>query len=135
MTTVKLPTKLLTIQQFIERRRPIWILTTIGFFSIVQKERNQSNDTLTIRARVREDLEGLRAYIPDMSDIIESEDSDYRYRAVAKRETVMAALATLAGGIDYDNFKNEVASRQGYRRAVVYGDVWQVLYRLQSNRR
>ncbi len=30
-----------------------------------------------------------------MSDIIESEDSDYRYRAVAKREAVMAALATL----------------------------------------
>jgi hypothetical protein len=118
MTTVKLPTKLLTIQRFIERRSPIWILTTIGFFSIVQKEWNQSNDTLTIRARVLGDLEGLRAYIPEMSDIIESEDSDYRYRAVAKRETVMAALATLVGGIDYDNFKAAVAAapRQGYRR-------------------
>jgi hypothetical protein len=132
MTTVKLLAKLLTIQRFIERRHPIWILTTIGFFSIVQKEWNQSNDTLTIRSRVRGDLEGLRAYIADMSDIIESEDSDYRYRAVAKREAVMAALATLVADIDYDNFKSEVASRQGYRRAAVYGDVWQVLYGLQA---
>jgi hypothetical protein len=132
MTTVKLPTKLLTIQRFIERRHAIWILTTIGFFSIVQKPCNKANGTLTIRARVRDDLEGLRAYLPDMSDIIESEDSDYRYRTVAKRETVMAALATLVADIDYDNFKNEVALRQGYRRAAVYGDVWQVLYGLQA---
>ncbi len=68
-----------------------------------------------------------------MSDIIESEDSDYRYRAVAKREAVMAAMATLVADIDYDNFKSEVASRQGYRRAAVYGDVWDVLYGLQPS--
>lgn len=89
---------------------------------------------MTIRSRVRGDLEGLRAYIPDMSDIIESEDSDYRYRSVAKRETVMAALATLVADIDYDNFKAAVAAapRQGYERAAVYGRVWQVLYGLQT---
>jgi hypothetical protein len=69
-----------------------------------------------------------------MSDIIESEDSDYRYRAVAKREAVMAAMAALVADIQYDNFKNAVASRQGYERAAVYGDVWQVLYGLQSGR-
>jgi hypothetical protein len=129
---VKLP----TIQRFIERRQAIWVLTTIGFFSIVQKPWDQPQGTLTIRARVRDDLEGLRAYIPDMSDIIESEDSDYRYRSVAKRETVMAALATLVADIQYDNFKAAVAAapRQGYRRAAVYGDVWHVLYRLQNGR-
>lgn len=61
--------------------------------------------------------------------IIESEDSDYRYRAVAKRE---AALATLVADIDYDNFKNAVGAVQGFDRASVYGDVWGVLYGLQS---
>lgn len=110
----------------------IWILTTTGFYSVVQKPWDQPQGTLTIRARVRGDLEDLRAYIPDMSDIIESEDSDYRYRAVAKRETMMAVLATLVADIEYDNFKSEVASRQGYRRAAAYGDVWQVLYGLQA---
>lgn len=67
-----------------------------------------------------------------MSDIIESADSDYRYRAVARRQAVSDALAQLAADIDYDNFKNEVASRQGYQRAAVYGDVWHDLYRLQA---
>lgn len=67
-----------------------------------------------------------------MGELIESDDSDYRYRAVAKRDAVMAALATLVADIDYDNFKNEVASRQGYERAAVYGDVWEVLYGLQT---
>ena len=67
-----------------------------------------------------------------MSDIIESADSDYRYRAVARRQGVSDALAQLAADIDYDNFKNEVASRQGYQRAAVYGDVWHDLYRLQA---
>jgi hypothetical protein len=110
----------------------MWILTTTGFFSIVQKPWDQPKGTLTIRSRVSADLEGLRAYIPEMSEIIESEDSDYRYRAVAKREAMMAVLATLVADIDYDNFKSEVASRQGYRRAAVYGDVWQVLDGLQA---
>ena len=69
-----------------------------------------------------------------MSDIIESEDSDYRYRSVGKRETVMTAMATLVADIDYDNFKSEVASRQGYGRAAVYGNLWGVLHGLQSGR-
>jgi hypothetical protein len=112
----------------------MWIITKIGFFSIVQKEWNQPNHTLTIRARVRKDLESLRAYLPDMGEIVESLDSDYRYRAVADRKTVSEAMAKLAADIDYDNFKNEVASRQGYARASVYGDVWHDLYRLRSGR-
>jgi len=112
----------------------MWIITKIGFFSIVQKLWNQSDDTLTIRARARADLENLRAYLPDMSEVIASEDSDYRYRATADREAVMAAMFKLTADIDYDNFKNEVASRQGYARAAIYGEVWEVLYKLQSGR-
>ena len=49
-------------------------------------------------------------------------------------EAVCAALAALVADIDYGNFKNAVASRQGYDRASVYGDVWGVLYGLQSGR-
>jgi hypothetical protein len=89
---------------------------------------------LTIRARVRADLERLSTYVPDMSAIIESEDSDYRYRAVANRGAVSSAMAKLVADIDYDNFKNEVASRQGYQRASVYGQVWHKLYDLQNGR-
>lgn len=112
----------------------MWIITKIGFFSIVQKPWNKPNDTLTIRARARADLENLRTYLPDMSEIIASEDSDYRYRATTDREAVMAAMSNLTADIDYDNFKNEAASRQGYARAAIYGEVWEVLYKLQSSR-
>ena len=71
-----------------------------------------------------------------MSDIISSEDSDYKYRTVADREAVMAAMSMLTAEIQYDNFKSEVARSegQGYKRAAVYADVWHVLYRLQSSR-
>ena len=81
---------------------------------------------------MRSDLEGLRAYLPDMGEIIESHDSDYRYRALADRRAVSEAVAKLAADIDYDNFKNEVAKRQGRSRASVYGHVWGELYRLQN---
>jgi hypothetical protein len=69
-----------------------------------------------------------------MSDFMESEGSDHRYRVVAKREAVIAALATPVADIDYDNFKAAVGAVQGYDRASVYGDVWGVLYDLQSGR-
>ena len=113
----------------------MWILhPKVGFLSLVQKDWNKRDDTLTIRARVYDDLVRLKAYLPSMSDIISSEDSDYRYRSVADREAVMSAMSTLTKDIDYDNFKNAVCSQQGYERAAVYGDVWHVLYRLQSSR-
>ena len=34
--------------------------------------------------------------------------------------------------IDYDNFKNEVAKKQGTHRAAAYGKVWDVLCKLQT---
>ncbi|CAN1544623.1 hypothetical protein MCEMIH15_01904 [Caulobacteraceae bacterium] len=111
----------------------MWILhPKIGFLSVVEKSSDKSKGTLTIRARVNEDLIRLKAYLPDMSDIVTSENTDYRYRSVAKREAVMAAMSKLAADIDYDNFKNEVALRQGYQRAAIYNDVWEVLYGLQT---
>jgi enoyl-CoA hydratase/carnithine racemase len=73
----------------------MWIITKIGFFSIVQKPWSNPNDTLTVKARARTDLENLRAYLPEMSEIIASEDSDYRYRATADREAVMAMASRI----------------------------------------
>ncbi len=103
---------------------------------MVEKPWDKPNGTLTIRARVYDDLVRLKAYLPSMSDIISSEDSDYKHRAVADREAVIAAMSLLTAEIQYDNFKDEVArsEHQGYARAALYGEVWQVLYRLQSSR-
>lgn len=84
---------------------------------------------------MRSDLENLRdRYLPDMGEISESTRSDYRFRTVAERTAVSEAMAALAAGIDYSNFKSEVAATQGYARADVYGHVWGEIYRLQSGR-
>lgn len=110
----------------------MWIITPIGFFSIVRKPDDVASGTLTVRARVRGDLEALRALCPELGDIVESPHNDYRFRARGPTAAVGAVLARLTEEIDYDNFKAAVGARQGYERALLYHEVWDVLYRLQK---
>lgn len=111
----------------------MWIMTTTGFYSVVQKAEDVANGTVSVRARVRADLDGLRAYLPAMGDLIETDDSDYRYRVIGPHEAFAAAVAAMAADIDYDNFKAVVAERQGEDRAAVYGNVWADLLALQKD--
>jgi len=111
----------------------MWLLTPFGFFSIVQKPDDADRGTLTIRGRAKSDLEDLRKrYLPAMSEIIENAGTDYRYRANASRSDVQAAVGRIVQDLDYGNFKDEVARRQGSRRAKIYGKVWDALYELQQ---
>lgn len=111
----------------------MWLMTRYGFFSIVEKPADRDDGMLTVRARVRGDLDALRKHVmPGLGLIAEQAGTDYRFRARALRVDVSAALAKLAGELDYSNFKDEVALKQGKGRAAVYGKVWDVLYGLQS---
>lgn len=110
----------------------MWLITPTGFFSVVQKPDDVDAGTLTLRARVRSDLEALQAlWLPLLGPITESRDTDYRYRAKAPREAVAAAMADMVRHLDYSNFKSEVARVQGHRRAATYHHVWDALYPLQ----
>jgi 8-oxo-dGTP pyrophosphatase MutT (NUDIX family) len=112
----------------------MWLITPIGFFSIVQKSTDVASNTLTIRARVKGDLEALKATVlPGLGGITESKSTDYRYRAVAPKPQVEAAMAKLVATLDYGNFKNQVAKMQGSKRAKLYHDVWDVLSRMQGD--
>jgi hypothetical protein len=112
----------------------MWLITPTGFYSIVEKPTDRGKETLTVRARVRGDLLALRrAYCPSLGRIRESEDTDYRYRATAKRAEVARAVAAMIDGLGYSNFKSEVAIQQGLDRAHLYHDVWDVLHRLQDD--
>ncbi len=108
----------------------MWLFTPFGFFSIVQK---QEGDTLTIRARVREDLDRLREqYLPSLSSTVAGGGTDYPFRATAARKAVATAVARITEDITYSNFKNEVARELGHERAHVYGSVWGVMRDLED---
>lgn len=112
----------------------MWIITPLGFFSIVQKPADEAAGTLTVRARVRSDLEALQAAVlPGLGKITESKSADYRFRATALRPLVEAAMAKLTAQLDYSNFKSQVAKVQGAKRANLYHDVWDVLHRMQGD--
>jgi hypothetical protein len=108
----------------------MWLITTTGFYSIVQKPGEKS---LTIRSRVKKDLEVLRdKYLPDLGEIVKNENTDYRYRTIISHAELAEATAHMIQDIDYDNFKNTVAKVQGHNRAHVYSNVWEDLLALEK---
>jgi hypothetical protein len=67
--------------------------------------------------------------MPALSRTVVKEHGDYRYRAFCTVAELQAAMSKMVEGISrYENFKNEVKSKQGEGRAQLYGDVWQVMY-------
>ena len=107
----------------------MWLVTTQGFYSVVAHR--EDPDTLIVRGRSRDDLEALREQVPDLEPF-EDPSADYRHRAYVSRAEWLAAVAQLTCDVDYDNFKNAVAARQGAARAKVYGSVWADLLSLQE---
>ncbi len=108
----------------------MWLFTNFGFFSIVQKP---GTDWLTIRARVRGDLDNLRdRYLPNLSATQAKGGTDYPWRATIPHAEFAAALGRIVMDLNYDNFKNEVAARQGKARAQRYGKVWSALYDMEA---
>lgn len=88
---------------------------------------------MTVRARARGDLETLKErYIPKLGHILKGEGTDYQYRAKVSREDLAKAMGKIITDIDYSNFKDSVAEKQGNKRARIYGDVWETLLGLQK---
>lgn len=102
----------------------MWIFTTQGFFSIVDKHDTDHPNDLCIRARARADLENLVKELVGHPEIISGGGTDYPYRVWAVRDDVEEWLSRQVDDLDYSNFKNEVARVQGRERAHIYGGVW-----------
>jgi len=116
----------------------MWIFTTFGFFSVVQKPVSPGapSGKLVIRSRVPGDLEALKAdYMPEMGEIIATPDGDYKFRAAITHAAFAEGMAKVALDIDYDNFKTEVSMRAGYDRAQVYHEVWKAAFGLERMQR
>ena len=110
----------------------MWLFTTIGFFSVVQKS---GNSFLTVRARVASDLDRLREkYMPDLSKTIKGQGSDYPFRATISHEDFAKGMEKIVKAIHYSNFKAEVEAKMGSKREAIYHEVWRILLELEKER-
>jgi hypothetical protein len=119
----------------------MWVMTQEGFYSVVEyspsMERGEApkaqKGSLLVRARVLQDLEALGKYVPGLT--IQRDDSaDYAFRSIVPRAEWTAFLIAAVEEVDYGNFKNRVASRQGEERAGIYHMVWSALLALKRLR-
>ncbi|MGY1777770.1 hypothetical protein ACI8AV_18085 [Geodermatophilus sp. SYSU D00804] len=112
----------------------MWLLTPTGFYSAVA---TGDGDVLAVRTRTLGDARQLvdRVFADgDYSRVITRPHADYRHRVLLTGEQWTDFVADEAAHIDYGNFKQAVAERQGSARAAVYAEVWASLYRLQTER-
>ena len=98
----------------------MWVFTSTGFVSAVRK--NDRPDVVTVRSRDRKSLEPLTTKAG--VDIKISPFGDYPYRAFIKPELFTEWVSEQANAIDYDNFKNRVASTRGYGFVESLHNVW-----------
>lgn len=111
----------------------MWLFTKVGFFSVVlssesKPEVGNEDDVLSIRARIKGDLEKLRSsYAPELTDTIELPGRDYPYRAYISKEKFAAAMCRAALDVDYGNFKSMIHRTVGLARELLYSKVWGVM--------
>ena len=109
----------------------MWLVTKIGFFNIIQYDEDKADDLLTIKARSKEDLLNTQKYLPDIVEIEESSEADYRFRLKAPKLAVAGMIAALVEGIDYRLTKPSI-SKSFPERARLYFNVWDTLYHIQE---
>ena len=103
----------------------MWVFLPGGFISVVA-HREQPNDFM-IRSRNSEHLSIL---FPEC-EIIELDDSDYRYRTVLPRREVNDMISKHIENMEYDNFKSSISESE-YNNACNH--VWRVMYSYGQNR-
>lgn len=104
----------------------MWIMTTIGFFSIVEKPKGQ----ICIRARRRQDLSALKLLFGTDAEIHRTVQADYRFRMFLSREFFNQKFVKLANLVEYSNFKDAV-KRVNPKREKIYHRVWHELLAIE----
>lgn len=113
----------------------MWMISKYGFASVV--EHKDQPGCVLVRGRDRGDLEEFCEVardcdVPGFSEqaIEEDPSADYRFRMTVKDKDWGQLAQALAIGIDYPNFKNEVASVDP-KRAEIYAGVWSQMMKIQ----
>lgn len=104
----------------------MWIVMNDSYVSIVKNRLDEQQ--VVVRARVQEDLSNL--FPEHVNNIIETDDSDYRFRLFLNRDFVSRVVRDRILDIDYDNFKNSV---KDHWRKAAYMRIWQIMYDVQES--
>ena len=106
----------------------MWLFTTTGFISAVQ-DRHDSH-ALIVRARDKQSLLPLAAATG--SAITATPTADYPYRTAVTKDAFAAWTRAQAVGIDYPNFKSEVAHTRGHDFADTLMSVWSTMHDVED---
>jgi hypothetical protein len=106
----------------------MWIMTTDGFFSVVKKPGQEKE--ITVRSRVKTDLEKLLNKLNSEISIQEGVGTDYPFRVVMSQTDWADYLQKTAMDIEYDNFKNTLDSSDHHRHEA-YFKCWSALTSLE----
>ena len=111
----------------------MWCQSVFGAFSIVKKG---GEGQWQIRARVHSDLLNLiHAAKLEGQQIIDTTNSDYRYRIIVGPEKLHCVFAALERSIDYPNFKGLIGQLPRMEKhCAAYHKIWGILERLQPTR-
>jgi hypothetical protein len=100
----------------------MWVCSTLGFYSAVAA--TVKPGTVVVRSRVMGDARSLARLVKDeLGERVRVERTpqcDYLYRIVMPAAVWAQALALLARGIDYHNFKSRVAVAGDRARNTAY---------------
>lgn len=112
----------------------MWIIAREGFISIVA-DRDDPEDSVHVRARVRSDLE---TWFPE-AKIINKPNADYAWHATVPRAEAEMAVALAIENVNYTSHAKEEMAPIGRTddgaaadRYSVYLNVWTALLRLQE---
>lgn len=101
----------------------MWIFLPGSFISVVQKPGD--TDTLTVRARIKGDIESV---FPE-AQVEADKGTDYKYRARVSRQAVAHVLHDQVMALNWGNFKSAVKDR---KRHDAYMSVWRAMYAVQD---
>ena len=105
----------------------MWVFTTTGFVSAVYKD-----GALQVRARDRRSLNELSK--DSGASIVATPLADYPYRIAITNEQFSKWLQAQVLGINYKNFKSEVADSRGYGFAKPLNQVWSVMHDVEDEK-
>ena len=104
----------------------MWVFMNDAFLSVVKNRNDDSG--VVVRARVKGDLENV---FGQEHEVIESDNSDYRFRMFLDQKYVSDVIAKRVDEIEYNNFKNSI-SKNDYERKSYYTRVWSVMFDWQE---